>query len=158
MYICFLNCFLFIYGILVVYHAVFVTWKPAIKSIIIINIYSLYIYIIYILYIHFFFIYFLNCYIYYIYIYTHTINLSIWYYAGFVLTRFGTNPVFVTSIEDAKPVLILNRFCNLPHPNRLCARSKTGFVPSPKPALCRPYTNRSKTGFVPSPKPALCRP
>ena len=34
MYICFLNCFLFIYGILVVYHAVLVTWKPAIKSII----------------------------------------------------------------------------------------------------------------------------
>ena len=29
----------------------------------------------------------------YIYIYIHTINLSIWYYAGFVLTRFGTNPV-----------------------------------------------------------------
>ena len=28
-----------------------------------------------------------------IYIYIHTINLSIWYYAGFVLTRFGTNPV-----------------------------------------------------------------
>ena len=36
MYLCFLNCFLFIYGILVVYHAVLVTWKPAIKSIIII--------------------------------------------------------------------------------------------------------------------------
>ena len=34
MYICFLNCFLFIYGILVVYHAVLVTWKIAIKSII----------------------------------------------------------------------------------------------------------------------------
>ena len=32
--VCFLNCFLFIYGILVVYHAVLVTWKPAIKSII----------------------------------------------------------------------------------------------------------------------------
>ena len=37
--VCFLNCFLFIYGILVVYHAVLVTWEPAIKSIIIIIIY-----------------------------------------------------------------------------------------------------------------------
>ena len=46
--------------------------------------------------------------------------------------------------------MILNRFCNLPHPNWLCACSKTGFVPT----LNQPLQNRlyvcSKTNFVPS--------
>ena len=46
--ICFLNCFLFIYGILVVYHAVLVTWKPAIKSVIILLYMYMCIYIYYI--------------------------------------------------------------------------------------------------------------
>ena len=31
-----------------------------------------------------------------------------------------------------------------------CLRSKTGFVPAPKPALCRPWTCCTKTGFVPT--------
>ena len=57
---------------------------------------------------------------------------------------------FVASIEDAKPVLIQNRFCNLSHQNRLCTCSKTGFVPT----LNQPLQNRlcacSKTGFVPT--------
>ena len=36
-------------------------------------------------------------------------------------------------------------------------RSKTGFVPVPKPAL--PTLNQPlQTSFVPAPKPALCRP
>ena len=42
------------------------------------------------IYIHLCYIY-INKYINHIYIYT--INLSIWFYVGFVLTRFGTNPV-----------------------------------------------------------------
>ena len=77
---------------------------------------------------------------------------------------------FVASIEDAKPVLILNRFCNLPHPNGLCDCSKTSFVPTLNqplqnrlcvcsdagfvPTLNQPLQNRlcawSKTGFVPT--------
>ena len=52
-----------------------------------------------------------------------------------ILGRFCIDPFwdkssFVASIEDAKPVLILNRFCNLLHPNQLCACSKTGFEPT----------------------------
>ena len=47
---------------------------------------------------------------------------------------------FVASIEDAKPVWILNWSWY---------RSKTGFVPAPKPALCHRYTCCTKTGFVP---------
>ena len=62
---------------------------------------------------------------------------------------------FIASIEDAKTVLILNGFCNLLHPNRLCACSKTGFVPT----LNQPLQNRlracSKTGFVPTPNQPL---
>ena len=49
-----------------------------------------------------------------------------------------------------RPVLIQNRFCNLPHQNRLCACSKTNFVPT----LNQPLQNRlcacSKNSFVPS--------
>ena len=80
-----------------------------------------------------------------------------------------------------KTCLDTKRFCNLPHPNRLCACSKTGFVPTLNqplqnrlcacsktgfvPTLNQPLQKRfcacSKTGFVPTlnqpaPKPALC--
>ena len=84
-----------------------------------------------------------------IYIYTHNQSLHL------VLCRFCIDPFwdkssFVASIEDAKPVLVLNRICTLPHPNRLCACSKTRFVPT----LNQPLQNRlcacSKTGFVPT--------
>ena len=73
-----------------------------------------------------------------------------WYKTRFCIDPFWDKSSFVASIEDAKPVLILNRFCNLPHPNRLCACSKTGFLPT----LNQPLQNRlcacSKTGFVPT--------
>ena len=63
------------------------------------------------------------------------------------IDRFGDKSSFVASIED---VLIQNRFCNLPHQNRLCTCSKTGFVST----LNQPLPNRlcacSKTGFVPT--------
>ena len=63
---------------------------------------------------------------------------------------FWDKSSFVASIEDAKPVLIQNRFCNLPHKKRFCACSKTGFVPT----LNKPLPNRlcacSKNGFVPT--------
>ena len=63
---------------------------------------------------------------------------------------FWDKSSFVASIEDAKPVLIQNWFRNLPHPSRLCACSKIGFVPT----LNQPLQNRlcacSKTGFVPT--------
>ena len=68
---------------------------------------------------------------------------------------FWDKSSFVAWIEDAKPVLIQNRFCNLPHQNRLCACSKTGFVPT----INHPLPNRlcacSKTGFVPTLKQLL---
>ena len=59
---------------------------------------------------------------------------------------------FVASIEDAKPIWILNWSWY---------RSKTGFMPAPKPALCHPYTcctkNRLCAYVKPTaPKPALC--
>ena len=91
------------------------------------------------------------------------------------------NGLIVASIKDTKPVLIQNRFCNLPHQkpalcllqNRLCA------VPKPAVTIARFgkikfcsfdrrcktrldtkrfATCRTKTGFVPAPKPVLCRP
>ena len=67
-----------------------------------------------------------------------------------IIDPFGDKSIFVASIEDAKPVLILNRFCNLSHQNRRCAYSKTGFVLT----LNQPLPNRlcacSKTGIVPT--------
>ena len=72
-----------------------------------------------------------------------------------ILCRFWIDPFwnkssFVASIEDAKPVLILNRFCNLPHPNRLCACCKTGFVPTLNQSLQNRLCACSKTSYVPS--------
>ena len=71
---------------------------------------------------------------------------------------FWDKSSFVASIEDAKPVLIQNRFCNLPYPNRLCACSKTGFVPT----LNQPLQNRlcacSKNRLCADPKPTARKP
>ena len=57
---------------------------------------------------------------------------------------------FVASIKDAKPVLIQNRFWNLPHQKRLCACSKTGFVPTLNQPLQNRFCACSRTGFVPT--------
>ena len=72
-----------------------------------------------------------------------------------ILCRFCIDPFwdkssFVAWIEDAKPVLILNRFCKLPYPNRLCACFKTGFVPTVNQLLQNRLCACSKTGFVPT--------
>ena len=110
----------------------------------------LYIYILYIynLYIYIFSLYILYIYKEYLYIYIQsllvfdTMQVVYWHVLGQIQ--------FVTSIEDAKPVLILNRFCTLPHPNWLWACSKTGFVP----ILDQPFQNQ----LCACSKPALCRP
>ena len=57
------------------------------------------------------------------------------------------------NFNGTKPVLIQNRFCNLPHQNRLCVDPK---LTAPKPALCL-LQNRLCAGPKPTaPKPALC--
>ena len=122
-------------------------------------IYSLYIYSLYIIYIYTIYTLYIH-YIYTTYIHKHPYIYTHIYIYNLIILVFDTMQVcidpfwdkssFVASIEDAKPVLILNRFCNLPHPNWLCACSKTSFVP----ILNQPLQNRlcacSKTGFVPS--------
>ena len=57
---------------------------------------------------------------------------------------------FCSFDRRCKTCLDTNRFCNLPRENRLCACSKTGFLPT----LNQPLQNRlcacSKTGFLPT--------
>ena len=85
-----------------------------------------------------------------LYIYTHIYTLNLPQQSRLCIDPFWDKSSFVVSIGDAKPVLIQNRFCSLPHQSRLCACSKTGFVPT----LNQPLQNRpcacSKTGFVPT--------
>ena len=60
------------------------------------NIYYIWIYMLCIyVYIHehYLYVYIYICVCIYVYIYSYIVYISIWYYAGFVLTRFGTNPV-----------------------------------------------------------------
>ena len=81
--------------------------------------------------------------------YIYIFNLSIWYYAGLYWPVLGQIQ-FCSFDRICKTCLDTKPVCNLPHPNRLCACSKTGFVPT----LNQPLQNRlcdcSKTGFVPT--------
>ena len=91
----------------------------------------------------------------FLYIYKENIYIKKIYIFIFIYTQsilvFDIWSSFVASIEDAKPVLMLNRFYYLPYPNRLCACSKTSVVPT----LNQPLQNRlcidsfwAKSSFV----------
>ena len=85
-------------------------------------------------------------------------KLSIWYYAGFVLTRFGTNPVlysrlkvqnlswYKTGFVTCRTKTGFSPTLNQPLQNRLCACSKNRRCACSKTRLC----DCSKIGFVPT--------
>ena len=73
---------------------------------------------------------YIEIYIYKEYIYTYIQSILVFDTMQVCIDPFWDKSSFVASIEYAKPVLILNRF--------VTCRTQTGFVPAPKPALCRP--------------------
>ena len=83
-------------------------------------------------------------------IYIHTQSILVFDSRQVLCWPVWDKSSFVASIEDAKPVLILNRFCNLLHPNRLCGCSKSVFLPTLNQTLQNRLCACSKTSFVPS--------